>query len=248
MHSFALPQITRDRIDALIWACGLLLQLTLFIALFRRALAQRVPLFTGLIGFYLLRSAVLYLGFGPIGSESYHSIYETSQMLEIFIELGLAASLALTIIRGEAGALTQPERRMRAMAAAALVMGAVLLTWLVASVVPARAMVRPDRAQILFDLLMILLWGWSRILRSPLEPARTILSGFAVYGTIGIAASLGRAHASLSHSAREYGLWSYAASASYLVVVIYWIISIVQARAQSIDQASTGIQLTGDVS
>ena len=234
----------------MIWACGLLLQLALFIALSRRDIARRTPLFTALIGFYLFRSALLYLGFGLIGSESYHSIYEASQMLEIFIELGLAASLALAIIRGDAGAaeVTQPERRMRTVVAAALLIGALLLTWLVASLVPARAAVQPDRAQILFDLLMILLWGWSRILRSSLEPARTILSGFAVYGAISIAASLGRTHASLGHNAREYGLWSYAVSATYLAVVIYWIISVVQPRAQSIDQAAAGIQLTGDVS
>lgn len=248
MYSFAVSQVTRGQIDALMWACGMLLQLALLIVLFRRDLARRIPMFAGLIGFYLFRSALLYLGFGLIDREAYHSIYEASQMLEILIELGLAASLALTIIHAGAAGGTQPERRMRGMVAAALLIGALLLTSLVAAAVPARAAVQPDRAQILFDLLMILLWGWSRILRSSPEPARTILSGFALYGAIGIAASLGRAHASLARSAGEYAGWSYAVSAAYLAVVIYWIISLVQPRARSIDQGTAGIQLTGDVS
>jgi hypothetical protein len=223
MHSFAAPQ-TRDQLDALIWAIGLFLQLALLTVLIQRGIASRVKLFTALIALYLLRSVVLYLGFGIMAAEAYHQIYELSQMLAILTELVLATNIALMIVRSA----NRPARQARAAAAATLAFSAVLWTWWISSLIPARAGIPLDRAQILFALLMLLLWGWSRIVGFSLEPARTVLSGFALYGAANIAVALGRAQAAIRHNPLQFAAWSYVLSAAYLAIVIFWIINLLQ--------------------
>ena len=77
-------------LEAIIWGIGLLLQLWLFVTLFTRHIARSVPFFTGLIGFYLLRSALLYLIYGFVSPGSYSRLYDTAQSVEVLVLLGVS--------------------------------------------------------------------------------------------------------------------------------------------------------------
>jgi len=84
-------QSTQSAITTWIWGLSLILQLTLFIALFNRRIARLFPLFTAFVGFYLLRSVLLYLSFDYVSGETYGQLYNFLLLFDILIQLGLAA-------------------------------------------------------------------------------------------------------------------------------------------------------------
>ena len=68
-------QATHTTLSVLVWAISLLLEFTLFAALFSRRLARVAPFFTNFVGFYLMRSAFLFLVLNPVNLASYSWLY-----------------------------------------------------------------------------------------------------------------------------------------------------------------------------
>ncbi|WP_263367218.1 hypothetical protein [Edaphobacter bradus] len=225
MHLPSLNPISRAHLDALVWASGLLLQSMLLTVLFTRGLARRAPYFTGLIAFYLVRSATLYLTYGLLNAEAYRSLNDLSQSFEVLADFGMGITFAalLVCVKNYSEGHT---RASRILVAVALAIAAATLTELTGHV--PRATVQPDRAQIFFAVFLLLLWSWSVILRTVAEPTRSLLRGFALYSAASFAASLGRARASLHHSNAEYAAWSYGLALAYLGVVVFWILHLLR--------------------
>jgi hypothetical protein len=80
-----MTQTTRPSLSALVWARSLALQSALFINLFSRRISNRFSFFTNLIGFYLVRSALLYLIFGFISLSAYGGLYRGFLLLDILV-------------------------------------------------------------------------------------------------------------------------------------------------------------------
>ena len=69
-----LSQNLHATLNTSVWALSLVLQGTLFVLLFSRGIARRFPFFTSLIGFYILRSAVLFLIFNHVSPSNYSGL------------------------------------------------------------------------------------------------------------------------------------------------------------------------------
>jgi hypothetical protein len=86
-------QATHTALSALVWAISLLLQFTLFAALFSRRLARVVPFFPNFVGFYLMRSAFLFLVLNPVNLDSYSWLYRLLLVLDAVVQFCVAAEI-----------------------------------------------------------------------------------------------------------------------------------------------------------
>jgi hypothetical protein len=219
MHLLSLL-LTNQHIAAFLWGLGIALQLFLFIVLFKRKLARRVPYFTALIGFYLMRSALLYLIYGFLDAGDYAQLTQISQSLEVFLLIAVAIELLLPILRDKSG-----WNRNHALLCIVFLAIAALCTWQVSRKTGIEGLFHTDRVQVFFASLMLLLWAWSFI--TPRDAlSRTILHGFALYGVITLASTFGHKQAILHQNGKAYVAWSYASAVTYLFVVIFWLASL----------------------
>ena len=218
MHPLALfiPQAT---INTSLWILSVALQLALFLILFKRGLARRVPVFTFLIGFYLLRSLLLYLIFSHIDPTTYHSLYDNLQIADIVLQAAVAIEIAIQLMRSLTGRTLR-----RIFTPVALLALAILCTLLATALLPPHAPIPADRAQLFFSFLMVLLFAWS--LSTPATLTGNIAAGFALYGIVNLSATFGRTYAALHENAPAYALWSYALATIYLVVVVFWLVTL----------------------
>lgn len=217
MHSLALF-ITQFSINTLIWIVSVALELWLIVALFSRGVARRHPVFTALIGFYLVRSVLLYVVFNHIALNTYHTLYDDLQIVDLSLQAAVAIEIAIHLIRNQTG------RWRQSIAPVALLALAILCTALATTLLPAHAPIPADRAQLFFSFLMILLFAWSQTI--PATLTRNIAAGFALYGIADLSASFGRTYAALHANAPAYALWSYAVAGIYIVVVAYWLVTL----------------------
>ena len=216
---YQLPNITAhatySAITTWIWGLSLILQITLFIALFNRRIARSFPLFTAFVGFYLIRSVLLYLTFDYVSGDNYGRLYNFLLLFDILIQLGLAAELCAALVRFMGGWTT--NRLFYVAGALAL---ASLGTWITVSLVP-HASIRLDRSQLFFSIIAILVLIAS--LRSSNELLRGIAQGWGIFGIVSLAAGIGRVFAAAGNHSRRYAAWSYALAGTYLIVVVFWL-------------------------
>ena len=227
MHSLAnfIPQLTQSTINTLVWIVSLALQLALFSALFARNIARRFPIFTSLIGFYLLRSAILFLIFGHIGPAAYHTLYNDLTLLDLLIQTAVAVEILIHLVHGGGG-----WTRGNALFAAALLSIAALATALTTTLLPAHAPIPVDRTQFFFSFLMLFLFAWAMRIPAASNLVRHITGGIALYGIVNISANFGRTYAALHNNVPLYATWSYALAAIYLVVVLFWLFTLKSER------------------
>ncbi len=207
-----------------IWATGLVLQCALLGFLGWRGTARRLPLFTGLIAFYVLRSIFLFAAHGRVSSEIYSLSVGALSTLDVVLQVLVGWELFRT-----AGSTQSPGSRWRSLAVfCGLVALSVAGAWGISAAVPASYRSPVDRGVLLPCLLMILIaalafFRSSRTFNS--TPSR-VLFGFAVIGATGIATQIGRALAALRLQASAYTNWSYSGAVLYLAVLIWWIVAI----------------------
>jgi hypothetical protein len=205
-------------LNTLVWALSLVLQCILFALLFSRGIARRFPFFASLIGFYILRSAVLFLIFNHVSPSNYAGLRDLLLLLEIFVQLCVAVELTLSLVREQGGWSVR-----QSLILLGLLCGAGLCTFLTTAMLPPHAPLRADRSQLFFSFFMIFLCGWAYRPRLSGSIARRILSGVALYGIVNIAANIGRIYAAVNRLPRVYAAWSYALVAIYLIVVVLWL-------------------------
>lgn len=213
---FHSPQAT---LNTLLWTLSIALQLTLLVALFKRRLARRVPIFAAMIGFYLFRSILLYVVFNHIDLAAYHALYDNLQIVDLLFQAAVSIEIAIHLTRAQTGWTLR-----RSLTPIALLALSILCTVLAVTLLPSQAPIPADRSQLFFSFLMILLFAWAQSL--PATLARPIAAGFALYGIVNVSATFGRTYAALRADAPAYALWSYALAAIYLVVVLYWLLNL----------------------
>jgi hypothetical protein len=213
-----MSQSTYSDMTTWIWGLSLILQVTLFIALFSRRIARSFPLFTIFIGFYLIRSILLYISFDYVKVETYGHLYNLLLLCDILVQIGLAAELCATLVRSEGG---WKANRLPYVAGAVVL--AALGTWIATSLMP-QATIRLDRSQLLFSIIAIFVLIPS--LRSPNSVLRTIAQGWGTFGIISFAASIGRVMATAGNRPHQYAAWSYALAGAYLIIVVFWLVTL----------------------
>lgn len=206
-------------VSLVLWSVGLVLQLTLLTMLFVRSAARRVPIFTLLIAFYIVRSIALFVLPGAISHAAYASLYENLGLADTVLQIGVAIEIAVTALRQY-----DTWSRERIVKIAFLMMTGVVAALFVAILLPSRGRAPIDRGTVFPAILMVLLFLWMAIARLG-GPSRRIAEGFAAYGVVAIAANVVRNQAALDRSGRWYLAGSYAQSGMYLLAVLFWILT-----------------------
>lgn len=211
-------QMTHSTVTAWIWGLSLILQITLLITLFSRRIAGSYPLFTNFVGFYLMRSVLLYVTFDYISIEMYGWLYGVLLLLDLVVEACLAAELCSALAQEKGG-----WNSNRALLVVAAVLVALLGTWLALRLTP-RGSIPLDRSQLFFSIVAILIFIAS--LRSSNDLLRTIAQGWGLFSIISSAADIGRVAAAAGGHPRSYAAWSYALGGAYLVVAFFWLVTL----------------------
>jgi hypothetical protein len=216
-----------------IWATGLLLQCLLLAALVVRGVWRRLPLFTILIGFYLVRSVFLFASFGFLDQAAYSL---ASQALSL-TDLVLQTMVAWELFSGgrqyppNDGATVPVSLRRRLAIFFALLAGSAVAVWGVTAAIHINPANGLDRGVLLPFTLMLAVAavtyfrGW--ISRSP--AGQRVLVGFTALAVSGIAAQIGRAIAAQYRNASAYRGWSYEAAVAYLVILLFWLLALARA-------------------
>jgi hypothetical protein len=206
-----------------LWVAGLALQLLLAGVLFVRGVARRFPVFTVLIGFYIVRSILLMTVFGYLARGAYRQLYDILSWIDLLLEILLAAELAAAILRHAGGwnSISAP----RAAIGAVLVLMACALAAVSAALLPTPGRVPIDRGGAFSAVLMLVLLAWAVVTRVRGAPRR-IVEGFAVYGAAGIAIGLERSYAALYRNGAAFAAGSYAQAGVYLAIVVYWLFTL----------------------
>ena len=226
-----MSQVTHSAITAWIWGLSLIVQITLFVALFGRGIVRSFPFFTTFIGFYLIRSVLLYISFDYLSAEQYSRLYNFLLLFDILVQIGLAAELCAALVRARGG---WTAKRLLYVAGGVLL--AALGTWIAVRLMP-QASIRLDRSQMFFSIIAILLFIAS--LRFPNALLRAIAQGWGIFGIISFAADIGRVLAAAGNHPLQYAAWSYALAGAYLIVVVFWLITL---RAPAISAAPSNSQ------
>ncbi len=218
--------MTREAINNTIWTLSLLLQLALIALVFKRHLARRIPSFTLMLVFYVLRSFLLFLFANHLASSTYARTYTLLAITDLFLQLAVAIELMLRVFPIPTGASPSVTLRRLALLLTipALACGSTLL--LIASL-PANAPIPPDRLQ-MFDSLFFALLGvlaFGKLL-SPWLLRVTL--GLATYGVVNAASTIGRTFAAFHRDINHYLAWTYTASIAWLLIVVFWLITLVR--------------------
>jgi len=209
--------VTRVGINDAVLGASLALQCGLLALVFVRGVARRLPCFAVLLGFYPLRSAVLFVAFGHLAPADYAALNDWFSLAGLVLQLVVAVEIGWKIFR-------MPGRRW-GFAAWAIPVAAWVGTMLLWAALPERSPVPPDRLQIFCSLSMVLLWGWAAVERAPRLVWR-VAAGLAAFGAADLMATAGKAAAAMHRDAAAFSGWSYASSGVYIAVVVFWIFAL----------------------
>jgi hypothetical protein len=207
-------------INTSVWIAGLVLQSFLLVALFLRHVVRRLPVFTVLLSFYVVRSILLYLLSGHLAPDDYGSLYNALSLADFLLQIVVAGELALCILRG-ANRRGGPAW----IKAGILIVLALAIAAVTASRVSVPGRYPPDRGMAFVAIVMLFLFLWM-IAAKISGPPRRVAEGFALYGAIGTLAGIERAYAAIARNAHAFTGWSYLSTATWLVVVLFWIFAL----------------------
>jgi hypothetical protein len=215
-----MTQTTHPSLGALVWACSLVLQSALFISLFSRSISNRFPFFTNLIGFYLVRSALLYLIFGFISASAYGGLYSSLLLLDILVQACAVFEITSALIREQGGWTSG-----RAFISLSLLCVAAIGTASSVGILP-HSRIPIDHGQIFFAIFLILLCVWATLIPTSSQLVCDISRGLAFYSLISLVAAVGRTLASNHNQPGRYVAWSYTLAGAYLAVIIFWLLTL----------------------
>jgi hypothetical protein len=203
-----------------VWIAGLALQASLLAAIFIRRLARTLPVFTALLAFYVVRSVLLFSLTGHMQPANFASLFDALSLADFLLQLLVAVELALRILRSAHHRTWAGWTRHGILIVTALAIAAGA-----ASRVRAPGRYPPDRGMAFVAILMFFLVLWM-IAAKISSPQRRVAEGFVFYGAIGTLAGIGRAYAALHRNAGAFSAWSYLSTATWLAVVLFWILTL----------------------
>jgi len=211
-----------------LWAIGLILQVLLLAALMRGGLARKLPFFTALIAFYVVRSVFLYAASELMENDAYALCEQALALVDILFQILVAWEL-LRGGRGDSGARTQAAPLGRqALLFGALIVGSAALAWGLSAMNPLHRSKQFDRGVVFTAALMLLVAAYTFLWRKGphLAAARRVLAGYALLAAASISGQVGKALAAIERQSRPYYAWSYAAVAAYLAVLGFWLVAL----------------------
>jgi hypothetical protein len=203
-----------------LWAGSLALQCILLAILIFRRRALRLPVFTLLIAFYVLRSVALFVLKGHLAPLSFSQLYEGLSVVDTLLQLTVAGEIALKAARQYGDA-----ERARLSRVLLLALAGVLIAVFATALLPSRGPVPIDRGSVLVAFLMLLLWLWMAVDRRG-GPVRRVVDGFAAYSVAAIVSNVVHNQAGLHRNERIFRDASWAQSVVYVLVVAFWCLAL----------------------
>ena len=220
-------------INLIVWSISLAMQAGLLLILYRRGLMRRFPIFTLLLGFYVVRSVALFALSGHLDRDTLNALYDFLSLADVALQLGVAAEIVVALLGGR-GEWTG-KRTMSTVAAIAVWIAAAGAG---AALLPAHGRVPIDRGLAFTAFIMILLWLWMAVTRKG-GTGRRIADGFAIYGAVAVGGNLERGFAAMHRNTRAYMTGSYAPSVVYLAVLLFWMLMLKPPAPQAPRHART---------
>jgi hypothetical protein len=203
---------------------GLAGHVFLMTALIRRRLAARLPLFTILVLFYLLRSGILLL-------VDFRTMTAWPYWIMIALDPVLQCILYATIVH----AWWPPARgskSVQALVASGFVVMAAVSSGLTAWFVGPSSHFSPENLSIKAGVFVSVLWIESGLalaasrgglLRQPPGFTRRVVLGFAIYSAANVITEIGHMHFAGARTAQHYLELSYMRVGAYLLCLGWWI-------------------------
>jgi hypothetical protein len=144
--------------------------------------------------------------------------------IDLVLQVAVAVEIAVQLVRGWGGLA-----RMQAWVVGLIPLLSLAATAAMLRLLPMRlggqTPLPPDRIQMFESFGMILLWVCAFVwTAAPL--LRRVLTGFAAYGAVNVAAMLGRSVAAMHRDGRAFVTWSYVVAGMYVAVVVWWIVTL----------------------
>ena len=198
--------------------------LFLNVVLIRRKLAVRLPLFTILTMFYLLRSAILFLAsFREISARPYWALITLDPVLQ--------CALFVTIIHAWWPPALE-SKILRALAGFSLFVSAPLVAGLAAWFIGPSSHFSPENLFIKAGVFVSVLWveaefgvvaSSAGFLRSLPMFTQRVVRGFAIYSAANVITEIGHKHLAALRAAPTYLGLSYMRVGVYLLCLALWI-------------------------
>ena len=208
--------MTRTSINNSLFLASLALQAGLLVLVWLRGYARRIPSFTLLLFFYPMRSLVLFVLPRMIGPSDFGVAYRELVLFGLLLQVVVAVEIGWRLWR-----VSGPFRWGLLLVPVIAWMGALIL-W---AALPERTPLPADRLQIFCSIAMILLCGFALAGRADLL-LRRVITGLASFGLVDLIATAGKSFAALHRDAASFAAWSYVDAGGYLLVVIFWMLSL----------------------
>jgi hypothetical protein len=208
-------------INHLIWFAGLLAHLLLLTVLFTRKRAAVFPWFTLLIAFYLVRSVGLVIALRISGHPAPLATATLIDLVDVLLQFAVLAELSWVALQ-PLGSLRRATMPLLLLASGIVIVlrlsppgQTTLQAWLV----------------LLHFLLSVLMLEWGIViafLRRPLRlswrsEVAAISLGFGIYSAVLLA---GGSYFTTGREMRDYVVFSYLRVVTYLLVVVFWTVSL----------------------
>ncbi len=221
-------------LNNILWALSVALQCLLFSSLLMHGIVRRLPVFTLLVGFYVLRSILLFALFGHLSPSAYTFSYTVLSLFDVLLQVAVAWEL-FSDGRHPTPDIKQPAPLLRSLAVfCGLAIVSAGVAWGFSILVPADPRARIDRGVLFTSTLMLSVFAASAIRpTSTCRASRRVLEGFAALGVISILSQVARTVAGLHRNATAFTRWSYAGAAAYLVVLLFWLLTLRNAEPRA---------------
>jgi hypothetical protein len=215
------------KLNLVLWIVSVAMQCILLAALIMRGLIDRIPIFTILIGFYVLRSTALYALSSHLRGRSLALTLSSLAVIDIVLQVAVAWELFSAAARSTTapvisigmarGALLRRLGRF-----SLFVVTAATLALVISTLIHANPREPIDRG-ILFTSTLFLLVFLASLPRQTPALVRRIAGGFALYAGTSILCQIGRTLAAVKRDVISFNRWSYADVAAYLAAVLFFV-------------------------
>ena len=225
------------KLNLVLWVFSLVLQGVLLVILVTRGIFRRVPVFTTLVAFYILRSITLYFISGYVDSPFRILIFSGLATVDVLLQTIVAWELFSAIVCSPGKTSSSNSARSegqetvsfdillpRRLAIFSLfLISACGFAFVGSILIHANPRALIDRSILFTSALFIGVFVTSLARKTPPQIQR-LVQGFASYASASIVCQIGRTIAGAQHNGAAYNRWSYAESAAYVIVILFWVI------------------------
>jgi hypothetical protein len=216
------------KLNLVLWIVSVALQCILLAALLMRGLIGRLPIFTILIGFYVLRSTALYAVSSHLGARTSALMLSGLAVIDIVLQVAVAWELLYAAANPNNAAVISIDTARGALLRCVgkfslLLIAAATLAVVISNQIHANPRAPMDRGILFTSTLFLLVFLVSL---SPQTPAldRRIAGGFALHSGVSILCQIGRTLAAVRRDVIAFNRWSYVEVVAYLTAVLIFVV------------------------